>query len=93
MGWNVIRTATTGDKMDLEVAAMKFAKRHKITVEDSAGLRYPATKAVECEVEYKIYSENDKYLARLWHTVVARTLGHKRAEGIVCDAVGYHVKN
>ena len=86
MAWSTIRRATQGEKEKLEAAAVKFCIRHDIDRTPGS-----AVDAVEAEMEFRIYDDNDRRLKNSWLRIARRILGSRRAEGIRYDMIGYHV--
>ena len=88
--WVVDSRATQDDVERLERRARAFASRHAISIEDGSG-RTPATDSVYTECEYRIYSDRDASLRRLWHAVARRCLGGG-STGIWGGTIGHWYK-
>lgn len=83
MAWNIIRKATTEDKIAINAAAERFCNRHAIKPNG-----FDSVDAIECEIDCNEY--NGVYLKKLWRAVVRRALDDKRADGIAHGYVGYN---
>jgi len=79
ISWNIIRQADGIDRERLEAAAVRFARRHNLSLIDGD--------TMWDTLGWVVY--DDPYLRKLWTACVRRALRDRRATGIAWGAVGY----
>lgn len=89
MSWICIRVMRSDDRDKVQASAVRFAKRHGVTVQE----HQTAWSAVEEFANFQEdFYQDGGYCRRLWERCFARAVGIKNATGVAWGTIGYESK-